>query len=253
MKRLWNLLGVILVAVLCFCSPQPTTGAENGGNGDGSGGGANSGQALRLTASSVVDGQSDVPIDATFDLEFSNNVVNLSIAANNRNCFVLRDGGGSEVPVAVVMGDEQVDPTVKRNISVVPAAPLEPGTVYTLLIKKNLSAKNGNTLTKDLEITFATAGTKAPAPPTANEAAEETKAPDTVTGESQRGAAATTEEAEQLDSGEEVATVTETATEAETTPPNATKTQLKSTKLTYVVIVTSLVLAICFVLYFRKR
>ena len=256
MKKLSSLWGVILLTVAFLCFPPPTVGAESdvGGSGDGSGGGANSGQALRLTASSVADGQKDVPPDAVIDLEFSNNVVNISVAENNRDCFVLRDDQGSIAPAAVVIGDEQTDPTIKRNISIVPAAPLEPGTVYTLLIKQNLSAKNGNTLAGDVAITFTTAGTKAVAAPTGQEAGEavaETNSPESEAGETQ--AAAGADAAESIKTGEEAITATEALNEGENPPSGAKKARLQSTKLTYGVVAIGLALAVCFVIYFRKR
>ena len=140
MKKLPNVLVLILAAVLLFCCPASTFSSDavgTGGNGDGVG--ENSGQPLELTYSSVQNGQTNVSVDAAIDLVFSNNVVHFSIAENNKNCFVLQDETGMPTSIAVVMGDDQVDPSIRRNIGIVPESSLEQGVKYTLIISKSFS------------------------------------------------------------------------------------------------------------------
>jgi hypothetical protein len=105
----------------------------------------------------VEDGQTDVPVDVIIELVFTNNVVNASVRDNNAACFSL-ENGGKTVPIDVIMADDQVEPNLKRVISVAPKSQLDEGKKYSLVISGSLTAKNGNRIGEDTVITFTTAG-----------------------------------------------------------------------------------------------
>lgn len=128
-------------------------------NGDGSGGGSNN--PLTLEASSVQNGAKDVPTDCEITLTFSKNVVNFTVKENNMACFSVTDSDGGPVETQVIMGDDQVDPDVKRIVVVKPAGLKEGGT-YSLRIDGALTSKSGVSLGDDIVITFTTAGGAAP-------------------------------------------------------------------------------------------
>jgi hypothetical protein len=113
--------------------------------------------AVTLDTSSVKDGQTDVPVDVVVELEFTNNVVNKSVADENAACITLTSQG-EEVSIDIGMADDQVEPNKKRTIIVTPVEKLAEGTLYELKISGELSAKNGNKIGEDIIISFITAG-----------------------------------------------------------------------------------------------
>lgn len=135
------------------------------GTGDGSGGGQN--VALGLASSSPADGATGVAVTGQIKLTFNKNVINMSVKDNNLKCFALY-GNGQQVPINVVMADDQIQPEYKRLVTVVPQQPLKPGSKYTLKIAPELQAKSGAVLGREATVTFTTAGVSgentAPAP-----------------------------------------------------------------------------------------
>ncbi len=123
---------------------------------EGSGEGENSDEGLFIAESSVPNGQTDVPIDAVIRFVFNKNVVNMTVAQNNSGCFSLMDPSGTNIPIIVEMGDDQIDPTIKRIISIRPVAALKAGTLYTIHISENLTAKNGTKLGTPIDMSFKT-------------------------------------------------------------------------------------------------
>ena len=123
-----------------------------GGNGDGTGGGKN--QPLTLVSSSVANGDENVSVNPEFVLTFSKNVVNFTVRENNEKCFSMTDGKGNDVPVNVIMGDDQIDPSIKRIITVTPKSSLNPGESYLLKIGGDITSKSGVKLGKDIYIGF---------------------------------------------------------------------------------------------------
>lgn len=150
-----------LLIVLMSMSGMTAFAGNGSGNGNGSsdGGGDGGGDAqLQLESSTPDKNAKDVAIDATIDLIFSNNVVNLSVADNNKTCFQLLNSKEEEIEIEVVMGDDQVDPSIKNNISIKPMVNLDEAESYTLIIKKKLQAKNGSTLNDEIHLEFSTVG-----------------------------------------------------------------------------------------------
>ncbi|MBB6480395.1 Ig-like domain-containing protein [Spirochaeta isovalerica] len=111
---------------------------------------------LSLSSSSPENGASGISVDAVLELEFSNNVVNLSVQENNKASIVLRDGDGKVLEIEVIFPDDQLEPEKKRMIAVRPVSPLEKGTLYTLEIAPTFQAKNGSSLAEPVELTFTT-------------------------------------------------------------------------------------------------
>lgn len=145
-----------LLAALCLLIPAAS--AEDG---------AGQSQPLALTSSSVADGAANVAVDTAIRLDFTKNVVNLTVKDNNMTCFSVTDSAGGAVPIVVSMGDDQVDREVRNTIYVSPAGTWPAGETLTLTISGNLMAKNGNSMGTAHTLRFTTAGA-APAPsPTA--------------------------------------------------------------------------------------
>ena len=160
MKIRFTKLAIVLlltVLVLAF-----TAGIAMAGDGDGSGGGSN--EPLTLASSSLPDGSVDVPTDVSITLTFSKNVVKMAVRDNNMACFSMTSADGTSVPISVIMGDDQVDPSIKRIVNI-EAYGLAPGTAYTLTIGGGVTSKSGVSLGYPVYISFTTkAAEEAPAP-----------------------------------------------------------------------------------------
>lgn len=156
---------IILIMALCLLVTLPVCAWADNGNGDK--------KIPLLDSSSVADGATDVAVDLQqIDLVFTNNVVNIAVKENNLKCFSLKSADGKDVAIEVLMGDDQVDPNAKRNVSVAIAEALEPDTAYILTISGELSAKNGNLLGNDINIGFTTAAAPAEEAPAEEAPAE---------------------------------------------------------------------------------
>ena len=127
----------VIFAVLMLISLALNAFAE-GGNGDGTGGGKD--QPLTLVSSSIPNGSENVSTTPEIVLTFSKNVVNFTVRDNNAKCFSMTDSKGNSVPVDVIMGDDQVDPSIKRIITVKPKSPLTPGETYLLKIGGDITS-----------------------------------------------------------------------------------------------------------------
>jgi len=121
--------------------------------GDGSGSGGGKGNPLSLVSANPADGQKDVSLSPEITLNFSKNVVNMSVKDNNQKCFTLNSADGTQIPVEVIMADDQIEPEKKDIIAVSPTVELSPDTQYILKILADLTSKNGTTLEKTVSIT----------------------------------------------------------------------------------------------------
>lgn len=124
----------------------------------GEGGGQNQEEPLILAHCNISDGLTEVPVDTAIQLEFSKNVVNMAVSEKNKKCITLSGENGSNVPLKVQMGDDQIDPSIKRIITVIPESPLTAGAKYDLRISGELRAKSGAVLGSPIVIAFQTAG-----------------------------------------------------------------------------------------------
>ncbi|MBR4767016.1 MAG: Ig-like domain-containing protein [Clostridia bacterium] len=148
----------LLAAVLIALTFAASSFAE-GGNGDGTGGGKD--KPLVLDSSSVPNGSENVSPDAEIVLTFTKNVVHFTVRENNMKCFSMTDSKGNNVPIDVIMGDDQVDPSIKRIVTIKPKSPLTPGETYLLKIGGGVTSKSGVSIGKDTYISFTVANTAA--------------------------------------------------------------------------------------------
>lgn len=154
MKNKSSLWAIIVLAVLACALLVLPAMAE--GDGDGSGGGK--GVPLALASSNPADGQKDVPVKGDIQLTFNKNVIFLGIRDANKTCFSLSTADGSQVPIEVIMADDQLEFEKRRDIALRPLEELKPGTAYVVKISPQLQAKNGTSLDHEVRVNFVTAG-----------------------------------------------------------------------------------------------
>jgi hypothetical protein len=170
---------IFIVTVLLMILLTTGTAWAEGGNGDGSGGGSD--KPLLLDYSSLPNGSTDVATDVSITLTFTKNVVNMAVRDNNSGCFSLTSADGASIPVSVIMGDDQVDPDIKRIITV-EAYGLAPAMTYTLTISGALTSKSGVSLGDPVYLSFTTkAAEPQPAPEPAPQPAAEPQPASTET------------------------------------------------------------------------
>jgi hypothetical protein len=114
------------------------------------------GKPLELSTAEPADGAVGVPINQFLMLTFSKNVVNFSVAESNAGCFGLETLSGEEIEIEIEMGDDQMEPELKRIVRVIPVSPLEHYREYNLTISGELQSKNGEILGEEVIIRFAT-------------------------------------------------------------------------------------------------
>jgi hypothetical protein len=114
------------------------------------------GLAVMLVESKPAPGDENVAVDGEIWLLFNKNVVNMSVAENNRNCFSLTDSEGRNIPIMVNLPDDQINPELKRQIFIQPLNPLSAAMTYTLTLSPQLQAKNGALLGVERKIVFST-------------------------------------------------------------------------------------------------
>lgn len=152
---------LVLALVVLFCLFLTLPVLAEGGSGDGSGGGHNT--PLGLASSNPADGASNVAVNTQIKLIFNKNVINMSVKDNNVKCFALYNNG-QQVPVSVIMADDQIQPEYKREVTIAPQHSLQPGSSYTLKISPELQAKSGAVLGQEIKVSFTTTGGKSVTP-----------------------------------------------------------------------------------------
>ena len=115
-------------------------------------------KALELDSSNVEDGAVDVVVTQEFKLVFTNNVINMKVKDENIKLISLKDSKGEAVEINVEMADDQVSPDLKRDVVVKAVSELNEGEVYSLVVQKGFSAKNGSLLADEVVINFTTVG-----------------------------------------------------------------------------------------------
>ena len=118
---------------------------------------------MTLQHSSVVDGETEVETNRPLQFVFDGNVNNITVKGNNARCFMVTDETGVNVPVDVIFFDDQIERDMRRDIHLEIRGGMEYGKTYTIIIDKNLMAKNLNTLGQDIKLTFTTASNLQPA------------------------------------------------------------------------------------------
>ena len=114
------------------------------------------GKPLELSSAKPSDGSVGVPINHFLMLTFSKNVVNFSVAENNAGCFGLETSSGEKIEIEIEMGDDQMEPELKRIVKIIPVSPLRYNHEYNLTISWELQSKNGEILGEDVIIRFVT-------------------------------------------------------------------------------------------------
>ena len=110
-------------------------------------------QPLRFEKGSIETGAKDVPVDATFVLTFSNNVSGVEVFTHNSSCVKLFQDNSALVEIEVLPGE---DDDVKSLI-VKPKQDLAYETEYQIVVEKDLMAKNGESLSSPVGLSFETA------------------------------------------------------------------------------------------------
>lgn len=156
-KKNWGIKSLVLgmlVLLCCAFLAMPVLA----GDGDGSGGGQD--VPLQLAASNPSNGQQGVSTITEIQLTFNKNVINMTVNGNNKRCFSLTSADGKNVPINVIMADDQINPELKREVGIKPLQVLVPGTTYTLNIDGKMQAKSGAVLGNDVKVSFTTASAK---------------------------------------------------------------------------------------------
>lgn len=220
--------------------------------GDGSGNGENRDKPLALDSSVPANGAAGVAIDTDVVLTFTKNVVNMAVREQNKTCFTLKTKDGKTVPINVITGDDQIDPTIKRIIRVAPKEKLQQGTSYVLYINP-LTAKNGTSMQGPTQISFTTKQTQAKAPAAVNSPDKNLNTPEST--------ADTPVSSEDIDPSEEPSSI---ETEQNQEDDQAEVTELEDTKvakdveennnnIAIIIIALIIIAAIALLLYKIKR
>lgn len=111
---------------------------------------------LSLVSSLPENGSVDVANPLVIELEFSNNVVNLSVQEINRSAILLKDKDGNLQDIEIIFPDDQLEPDKKRLITVRSLSTLPAGKEFFLEIDGTLQAKNGSVLKEKQILNFTT-------------------------------------------------------------------------------------------------
>lgn len=153
MKGLEEMKKKVISCILLVMVLGATTINAGDGQGDGK-------SQLQLEASVPESGAKEVAVDTTIDMKFSNNVINMKVSDNNLTCFKLLDADDNALAIEVIIGDDQIDPTVKNDVSVKPLELLEENQSYRLVVSGEMMAKNGTQMGEDRVIEFDTVSTE---------------------------------------------------------------------------------------------
>ena len=151
----------IVMLILCILMVFATSsvfadGGDGTGAGDGSGNGENKDIPLTLISSSVENGDSNVALNETIQLDFNKNICNVTVLANNNLCFHLTDADGNAVAIKLIFPDNQVQKEYRKQVFIQPAEDLKPETGYRIAVDNNLTAKNGTIIDNAHTISFTT-------------------------------------------------------------------------------------------------
>lgn len=142
---LWILILFIFMSIPFAYGEEVVTEKKEGKSG-----------AFDFIESTPVNSAKDVELDGQIKLLFNKNVVNFTVKDNNEKCFSIKDAGNKEVPIDVIFADDQVEPDKKREIILCPKKPFDENTTYVIHISPTLKAKNGDSLDRDVAISFTT-------------------------------------------------------------------------------------------------
>lgn len=157
-----RLAAIAFALAFALCALPSMAFAEGGnGSGGGTGGGAGSGSGggggasvPTLTASQPADGATISADDSSaLWIQFSNNVAESTVSADNIAKIHLQKGDGTAVAASVTVADTQTDPDKKQFIYIAPEKKLEAGS-YAIVIDSGITAKNGTSNDAETRISF---------------------------------------------------------------------------------------------------
>lgn len=142
---LWILILFIFMSIPFAYGEEASTEKKEGKSG-----------AFDFVESTPGNSAKDVELDGQIMLLFNKNVVNFTVKDNNEKCFSIKDAENKEVPIDVIFADDQIEPDKKREIILRPKKPFDENTAYVIHISPTLKAKNGDSLDRDVAISFTT-------------------------------------------------------------------------------------------------
>lgn len=148
-----------LISVICFfllSSCVCFAGTNAPGSGSGNGSGQNRDIPLTLESSSLSDGETNVPLNETIQLNFNKNICNITVLAANKKCFHLTDEAGSPVAIRLLFPDDQVQRKYRRQAFIQPVSDLKENSRYKITIDRTLTAKNGTRIDNAYLLSFTT-------------------------------------------------------------------------------------------------
>ncbi len=142
---LWILILFIFMSIPFAYGEEASTEKKEGKSG-----------AFDFVESTPGNSAKDVELDGQIMLLFNKNVVNFTVKDNNEKCFSIKNAKNEEVPIDVIFADDQIEPDKKREIILRPKKPFDENTAYVIHISPALKAKNGDSLDRDVAISFTT-------------------------------------------------------------------------------------------------
>ncbi len=144
-------MSIALVVLVASFSARTAVAA------DGVCGGKNT--PLTLSSSTVSDGEKNVEPGREIKLVFSKNISNITVKEANRTCFSMSDSAGREIPLEVVLFDDQLEREKRNDVLLKPTYPTDSRT-YVITVGGALKAKNGASLEGDVVIGFTLTGSE---------------------------------------------------------------------------------------------
>ena len=148
-----KLAACLMALIMIMAMPASVVFASGG---DGSGGGKNKNLPFKMDYCSVENGAQDISLNETIQMDFSKNVCNVLVLADNKKCFHLTDEDGNAVTIRLTFPDDQVQHDYKRQVFITPVEEMYPLSEYKLSVDNTLKAKNGKTLEEPVVIKFTT-------------------------------------------------------------------------------------------------
>ena len=150
------IITILLCIIMASTSSVFADGGDGTGSGDGSGNGENKDIPLTLISSSVKNGDSNVTLNETIQLDFNKNICNVTVLSNNKLCFHLTDADGNAVAIKLIFPDNQVQREYRKQVFIQPAEDLKPETSYRIAVDNTVMAKNGTVIDNAHTISFTT-------------------------------------------------------------------------------------------------
>lgn len=156
MKALKKSVIILIIVIVGIFIPNHILAGD--GDGDGDGGGKNN--PLAIVSSIPKDGEVVESLDF-IKLVFSKNIAYITVRDNNMKCFSLW-AGDKQIPVQVILADDQIEREKRHDVLIKPLEPLQPGTTYRVEVSSQLQSKSGVFLGTPDSIVFSVAAKTSP-------------------------------------------------------------------------------------------